>query len=65
MPYAQIPKRSSVRPRGQTIPHNRSQAVRIPADFEMPGDRVMIAGTATVSFLSQFGGEASWLSWPS
>ena len=41
MPYAQIQDHPSGR-EAKLFRNNRSQAVRIPADFEMPGDRVMI-----------------------
>lgn len=37
MPQAQLPTREA-----KLFRNNKSQAVRIPADFELPGDRVLI-----------------------
>ena len=41
MPYAHTKDHLSGR-EAKLFRNNKSQAVRIPADFEMPGDRVMI-----------------------
>ncbi len=39
----QPPQQAMAQPReAKLFRNNRSQAVRIPADFELPGDRVMI-----------------------